>query len=55
MITKRSKVCVPYLYAQRKCKSKPVYTKNKKGGGDSIIIPNGTVHFKKQTKTKQTK
>ena len=47
MITKRSKVYVPYLYARIKYKSKPVYIKNKKGGGAHIIIWKGTLHFKK--------
>ena len=55
MITKRSKVYVTCLYARIKYKSKPVYIKSKKGEGDYIIISKGTVHFKKQTKTKQTK
>ena len=44
MISKRSKVYVPYLYARINYKSK--------GGGAYIIIWKGTVHFKKQTKTK---
>ena len=55
MITKRSRVYVPYLYVWIRYKSKPVYIKNKKGGGAYIMILKGTVNFKKQTMTKQTK
>ena len=46
MITKRSKVYAPYLYAQIKYKSIPVYIKNKKRGVAYIIISKETVQFK---------
>ena len=57
MITKRSKVYVPYLYAWIKYKSITVYIKNKKGGGSYIIISKGTVQYWYVSKecTKQTK
>ena len=38
MITKRSKLYVPYLVMQIKYESMPVYIKNKKGGPTYIIV-----------------
>ena len=61
MVTKRSKLYVPYLYTRRKDKSIPVYIKNKKGGVAYIIVSKRTLHFKhmfpknKQNKLRQTK
>ena len=61
MITKRSKLYVPYLYTRRKDKSIPVYIKKKKGGGAYIIVSKRTLPFKhmfpknKQNKLRQTK
>ena len=46
MITKRSKVYVPYLYTRIKYKSITVYIKTKKGGGAYIILSKSTLHFK---------
>ena len=46
MISKRSKVYVPYLFMQIKYKSITGYIKNQKGGGAYIIVPKGTLRFK---------
>ena len=45
MITKRSKVYVPYLLMQMKYESITVYIKNKKGGAVYIIILKWALHF----------
>ena len=46
MIIESSKGYVPYFYTQMKYKSITVYTKNKTGGSDSIIVSKRTLHFK---------
>ena len=55
MITKRSKVYVPYLYMQiKEQRSIPIYVKNKNGVGSNIIISKITLDFKCFQRTKQT-
>ena len=46
MVTKRSKVYVPYLFMLTKCKNVTIYIKNKKNGGAYIIAPKRNLHFK---------
>ena len=44
MITKRSKVYVPYLYIRINCKSITIWIK--KEWGAYIIVSKGNLHFK---------
>ena len=44
-----------HLYTQRKYKSITVYANNKIGGGDSIILSKGTLHFKCASKESKNK
>ena len=55
VITKWSKVYVPYSYMQIKYKSVNVYIKNKKGWDVSVIVSRGTLCLNLFPDNKQTK